>query len=74
MLAHAEIVVGAPDRDLAGAARVMMRGAGEGARLALQIGEHAIPSFAMKAFELPAEISFVVHDVLLLIVAAGARR
>ena len=49
-----------------------MPGTGKGAGLALQIGEDAIAPFAMKAFELPAKISFVVHDVLPLIVAAGS--
>ena len=51
---------------------MMVPGAGERARLALQIGEYAIASFAMETFELPAKISLVVHDVLPLIVAAGS--
>ena len=72
MLAHAEIVVGAPDGHLAGAAGMMVLGAREGARLALEIGEHAIASFAMQAIELAAEIGFVVHDVLPLTVAGGS--
>ena len=72
VLAHAEVIVRAPDGDLAGAARVVVLGTGKGARLALQVGEYAIASLAVKAFELPAEISFVVHDVLPLTVAAGS--
>ena len=44
----------------------MVLGAREGARLTLQICKYAIPALAMEAFQLPAEMSFVVHDVLLL--------
>ena len=72
VLAHAEIVVGAPHGDLAGAVRMVMPGTGKGAGLALEIGKYAIASFAMKTFKLPAKISLVVHDVLPLIVAAGS--
>ena len=74
MLAHAEVIIGAPHRYFAGAAPVTMLGARERARLTLQICKYAIPALAMKAFELPAEMSLVVHDVLLLSIATGARR
>ncbi len=72
VLAHAEIVVGAPHRDLTRAGRMMMFGAREGTCLALEIGKYAIAPFAMEPFKLPAEIGFVIHDVLPLIVAAGS--
>jgi hypothetical protein len=74
MLAHAEVIIGAPHRYFAGATWVMVPGTREGARLTLQICKYAIPALATKAFQLPAEMSLVVHDVLLLSVATGARR
>ena len=48
MLAHAEIVVGAPDRDLLGAAVAMVAGEGKIAGLALEIGEHTIAAFGLQ--------------------------
>jgi hypothetical protein len=74
MLAHAEVIIGAPHRYFAGAARMMVPGTREGARLALQICKYAIPALTTKAVQLTAEMSLVVHDVLLLSVATGARR
>jgi hypothetical protein len=71
MLAHAEVIIGAPYRYFAGTARVMVLGAREGARLTLQICKYAIPALAMKAFQLLAEMSVVVHDVFLLSVSIG---
>lgn len=72
MLAHAQVIVGAPDSDFTGAARMMMLGAGKCACPAFKIGEHAVAALAMKTFELPTKIGFVVHDVLPLIVASGS--
>src|SRR5262249_9376761 len=72
MLSHAEIVIRAPYRDFANTAGVVMPGAREGTGLALQIGKDAIASFMMETFKLPAEMGFVVHDILPLTVAAGS--
>lgn len=72
MLAHSQIVVRAPHGDLAGTALMMVLGARKRTGLALQIGEHPIAPFAVKAFDLAAEIGFVIHGVLPLIVAAGS--
>jgi hypothetical protein len=65
MLAHAEIIVRTPYRDLTRTVRMMMPGAREDARLALQVHKYAIPTFAMEALELPLKMSFVVHRVTL---------
>ena len=45
MLAHAKIIVGAPDGDVAHAVRPMVRRLGKRACSALQIGEHAVAAF-----------------------------
>ncbi len=64
MLAHAEIVVGAPDGDLAVAARVVMGGVREAAGPPLEIGEHPIPPLAPQAGELVTEEILVLHGPL----------
>ncbi len=61
MLAHGEIVVGAPDGDVAHRAVVVEAGAREGAGDALQLGEHAIASFVVQAPQMAGEKGFVVH-------------
>jgi hypothetical protein len=65
MLTHAEIIVRTPYRDLTRTVRMMVPGAREDARLALQVRKYAIPTFAMEAFELPLNMDFVVHRVIL---------
>jgi hypothetical protein len=44
---------------------MMVPGAREDARLALQVRKYAIPTFAMEAFEFPLKMDFVVHRVIL---------
>ena len=44
---------------------MMVPGAREDARLALQVRKHAIPTFAMEALELLLKMGFVVHRVIL---------
>ena len=66
MLAHAEIVVGAPDGDLAGAVPGVADGARKIALLALQLGEHPVASFLVKAGELFGEEGLEIHACLLL--------
>src|SRR5262245_5940497 len=64
MLAHAEIVVRAPDRYLFRAGGGMMRRFGKGSHLAFEVGEHAITSFATETIQLAPKIVLVVHDAL----------
>ena len=64
MLAHAEIVVGTPDGDLARAAGAVMRRVGEPPRLPLQIGEDPVAPLPVEAGDRIAEERFVIHAVL----------
>src|ERR1700742_4136663 len=59
VLAHAEIVVRAPHRDVALAAGAVMGRFGKGSDLALEVGEHAIAPLAAKTIKLASEIVFV---------------
>src|SRR5579871_1290576 len=65
MLAHAEIVVGAPDDDFLGPAafrsRTMAQGPGEAARRSFEIGEDAIAPLGLEAADHIAEMLLVVH-------------
>ena len=63
MLAHAEIVVGAPDGDVGFAAfGVKCCGVGEVAALALQIGEDPIAAFGPDNVQRVLEFLIIVHD------------
>ena len=64
VLAHAEIIVGAPHRHLAGAAFGEMIGGGVGPAAALQIGEDAVAAFAMQDFQMLTKAILVVHAQL----------
>jgi len=55
MLAHGEIIVQTPYRDLTRTVRMMVPGAREDARLVFQVRKYAIPTFAMEAFGVAAE-------------------
>src|SRR3982074_2231158 len=61
ILDHAEIIVRTPYRDLTRTVRMMMPGAREDARLALQVPQYAIPTFATERHEWPEKMSFVSH-------------
>ncbi len=65
MLAHAEIVVGAPDGHFLGSAALgggaMAQRQGEAAGQALQIGEDAIASLGLQPGDRIAEMLFVIH-------------
>ena len=51
MLAHAEIVVGAPHRDLARALRRDVNGDGKRPAAALKVGEHTVAAFPMQGLQ-----------------------
>ena len=63
MLAHGEVVVAAPHRDVTRRAVVVKARAREGADDALQFGEHAVASLVAQAIEMSGEKSLVVHSV-----------
>ena len=65
MLTHGEIVVAAPDRDVARRfAFAMQAGARESADDAFQFGEDAIASLVAKAAKMAVEEGFVVHALV----------
>ena len=61
VLAHAEIIVGAPHRHVAGAAFGEMIGGGVSPAAALQIGEDAVAAFLMQRLKVLAETGLVIH-------------
>ena len=61
MLAHAEIIVGAPDDDVARAFRRMPHRMREATGDPFQIGKNPIPSFVMEAGEGGTEKLAVIH-------------
>jgi hypothetical protein len=63
MLAHAQIVVGAPDGDFPFPASVV-GGPGKLPGLALEIGEHPVTAFGTQCVEFRFEEIFVIHIVL----------
>ena len=66
VLAHAEIVVGAPDDDLAGLVPVPPQRVGEAPGDALQIGEDAIAPLGMERGDRLGEDRLIVHRAALL--------
>ena len=64
VLAHAEIVVGAPDGDFLGPAVGAPDGAGKGAGDALDVGEDAIAPFGVDLVDRFLEKPLVVHSGL----------
>ncbi len=62
MLAHGEVVVAAPHRDVAGLAVLVETRAREGADDALQLGEHAVTPFIAQASKMTREKCLVVHS------------
>ena len=61
VLAHAEVVVRAPDGDFAHLAVLVVGGAGEGAAAALHLGEDAVVAFGLEGVELAAEVGVEIH-------------
>src|SRR6185437_8351424 len=59
MLAHADIVVGAPDGDLAAADMIVCARKCTG--LAFKIGEHPVATFGPERVETRLEKTFVIH-------------
>ena len=59
MLAHAEIVVRAPDGDLG--ADPVIEGARKIAAAPLEVGEHAVPSLGAQHLQALSEEPFVIH-------------
>jgi hypothetical protein len=64
VLAHAEIVVGAPDRDLADAVITVMEGAREVPGAPFEIRKDPVAALRVEAVELATEERFIVHDRL----------
>ncbi len=64
VLAHAEIVVGAPHRDVGPLAFAHVSSMGKASGAPLQIGEDAVIAVAAKPIELPAKEMVVVHGTL----------
>ena len=62
MLAHAEIVVGAPDGDRSGLPAIEVVGGGICTATALQVGEYAVASLAVHGCERIFELGGVVHQ------------
>ena len=61
MLAHSEIIVGAPDHDVVRALRRMPDGVGKPARDAFQIGKNPVAPLVMQAAEGDTEVLAVIH-------------
>ena len=61
MLAHAEIVVGAPDGDRLGAVAAEAVGVGEAALGAKDVDEHAVAALVVKAVDRGSEDAVVVQ-------------
>ena len=59
MLAHAKVVVGAPDRDLA--PRLVIVCAWKRTAATLKIGENPVIPFGLKIFELSFEFGVEIH-------------
>ena len=61
MLAHAQIVVGTPDRDRPATGRGHMLGAGKCTAIPADIGKYPVPPFLMQLFQGLVEDAPVVH-------------
>src|SRR5580700_10967669 len=62
VLAHAEIVVGTPHRNLATTVAAMVHRPREMTGSAFEIGKNAVASLAPQLTQLPLEKSLVIHD------------
>src|SRR5690606_20274752 len=65
VLAHAEIVVGAPDGDVADGIGRMTQGCGEGAGRAFEFGEDAVTTLLAQGVQLRGKKGFEVHGSFL---------
>ena len=61
MLSHAEVVVRAPDHDVARRLAAVARGEGIAARVARQLGEDAVTALDLERVDPFREEAFVVH-------------
>ena len=61
MLAHAEVVVGAPDGDRPGAAAHIVAGGGKTAAIAPDVGEHPVAAFILERLQRLGKGLAVVH-------------
>jgi len=59
MLAHAEIIIRAPDGDLG--TDPVIKGARKLAAAPLEVGEHAVPPFGAQRLQALSEEGFVIH-------------
>ena len=68
VLAHAEIVVGTPNRYVVRSAlpvgEAVMRGEGKGTGMTFQLGKNAVVAFPLQAFDGLAEFRLIVHGLL----------
>ena len=63
ILAHAEVVVGAPDGDVRRAVQAVMGGAGERPGVALQLGEDPVTALGLEGVDRRPEDILVVHSI-----------
>ena len=63
MLAHAEIIVRAPDGDIAHSAAIVADSTGELARLAFQVGEDTVIAFLLEVGQPLLEEVLEIHTV-----------
>jgi len=61
MLAHAEIIVRAPDHDVARTMRGMPRGAWKATGVALEVGKNSIPALVLQFGQCLREMSLMIH-------------
>ena len=62
VLAHPEVIIGAPHSNLLGLAIDMAGGLREGTAVAFQLGKHTVAPFAFDGVELAREESLIIHD------------
>jgi hypothetical protein len=61
MLTHAEIIVRAPDDDVAYAMRGMPGGAWKATGVALKVGKNSIPALVLQFGQCLREMSLIIH-------------
>jgi hypothetical protein len=63
VLAHAEIIVGAPDHDIAGAVGAVPFRAWKAAGMALKVGEYPIAALVVQFRQSFGEIGLIIHTL-----------
>ncbi len=62
VLAHAEIIVRAPDHDVARTRRAVPDGTGKTSRQPFKIGKHPVAAFVVQPFQRLIEETLVIHS------------